>query len=439
MKIRFAIQALVLLLASAAGAFAQSNAAPEIALASNLLASTAAESDRPIAPELGGMTSSNLLQPGSATNTEEANRYFQVQLDLAMKERREKNPALAGQTLVNILQAAAAPEFKRKALFELALATQDNNEPVKAQQVYAQYLQRYPEDPSAPEIMLRQGLLFRQIGVNTLAISKFYSVMSTALKLKLVNIDYYKSLVLQAQTEIADTYYIEGQFNESSDFYTRLLKADSPSLNKQQIEFKLIRSLSYLPNQNETISRAQRFLTNFPSYSDVPEVRFILASAYKAVGRNSDALKQVLLLLQSQQDNQRSNPDLWIYWQRRAGNEIANQLYREADFLDALQIYQNLAALDPAPAWQAPALYQVGLVYEQLQQWQKASDTYSQIIGRRAELTATNAPPSLSSLCEMAQWRKDYIAWLQKARQADSEFHQSNLYKPPAAKATALR
>ena len=31
-------------------------------------------------------------------------------------------------------------------------------------------------------------------------------------------------------------------------------------------------------------------------------------------------------------------------------------------------------------------------------------------------LTGSNAAPSLSSLCEMAQWRKDYIAWVQKAR-----------------------
>jgi tetratricopeptide (TPR) repeat protein len=276
------------------------------------------------------------------------------------------------------------------------------------------------------------------MGVNTLAISKFYAVMSTALKLRLDNIEYYKSLVLQAQTEIADTYYIQGLFNESADFYTRLLKADSPSLNKQQIEFKLIRSLSYQTNQEDTISRSQKFLDRFPDYADVPEVRFILASAYKSVGRNSDALKQVLLLLQSQQQNARNNPELWVYWQRRAGNEIANQLYKEADYLDALQIYQNLAALDSAPAWQAPALYQVGLVYEQLQQWQKASDTYSQILARRAELTGSNAPPSLSSLCEMAQWRKDYIAWLQKARAAELGFQHRNL-RPPSTNSTAAR
>jgi len=380
----------------------------------------AADSNVVVAPDAGTMTSSNLVQTNAAgTNQADIEHHFQAQLDLASRQRHAKYPALAVQTLILILETNAPPEFKRKALFELALATQDNNDFVKAQQVYAQYLQRYPDDPSAPEALLRQGLLFRQMGVNTLAISKFYSVMSTALKLRLENIEYYKNLVLQAQTEIADTYYSLAQFNESSDFYTRLLKADAPSLNKQQIEYKLIRSLSYLTNYNETVTRSQSFLEHFPDCPDVPEVRFDLASAEKAMGRNADALKQVLLLLQSQQDNARSNPELWVYWQRRAGNEIANQLYKEGDYLDALQIYQNLAALDTAPAWQAPALYQVGLVYEQLQQWQKATDTYGQILNRRTEMSGSNAPPSLASLCEMAQWRKDYIAWLQKARSAD--------------------
>jgi tetratricopeptide (TPR) repeat protein len=415
--------------------------APTTILLLGSLLGAAAQSNSQVAPDYGSITSSNLMQETHGNGAQEAlERSFQVRLDLAKKQRHEKNPALAIRTLIGVMETNAPPEFKRKALFELALATQDNNEFAKAQQIYAQYLQRYPEDPGAPEVLLRQGLLYRQMGVNTLAVSKFYSVMSTALKLKLDNIEYYKNLVLQAQTEIADTFYVEGDFNESSDLYTRLLKGDSPSLNKQQIEFKLIRSLSYLTNLDETITRSQSFLERFPDFSDVPEVRFILANALTAAGRNADALKQVLLLLQSQQEKARNNPELWTYWQRRAGNEIANQLYKEADYLDALQIYQNLAALDTAPAWQAPALYQVGLVYEQLQQWQRATDIYGQIIARRAELTGSNAPPSLSSLCEMAQWRKDYIAWLQKARASDMEFQHSNLYKPPStATATAAK
>jgi tetratricopeptide (TPR) repeat protein len=408
-------------------------------LASVLVA--AGQSNLEVAPDLGTMTSSNLVQPTNALSAQAAaERQLQLQLDLANRQRHERSPALAIQTLVKILETNAPPEFKRKALLELALATQDNHEYVRAQQVYAQFLQHYPDDQSAPEVLLRQGLLFRQMGVNTMAISKFYSVMSTTLKLRVYDLDYYKNLVLQAQTEIADTYYIQGQFSDSAEFYTKLLKADSPSLNKRQIEFKLIRSLSFLTNQtDETVSRCQKFLERFPDFTDVPEVRFVLAHAYTSAGRNSDALKQVLMLLQSQEANARNNPELWSYWRRRTGNEIANQLYKEGDYVDALQIYQNLAALDTAPAWQAPALYQVGLVFEQLQQWQRATDTYDQILARRAELTGSNAPASLTSICDMALWRKNYIDWLQKARATDQEFQHSNLQPPSIANTTAAK
>jgi tetratricopeptide (TPR) repeat protein len=133
------------------------------------------------------------------------------------------------------------------------------------------------------------------------------------------------------------------------------------------------------------------------------------------MGRNADAMQQVLLLLQSQQENVSKDPETWAYWQRRAGNEIANQLYKEADYLNALQIYLSLVQLDQSPVWQVPVLYQVGMVYEQLQQWQKATDTYARILDRQKQLGQNNNP-TLALLLEMAQWRKDYIAWMQKAR-----------------------
>jgi tetratricopeptide (TPR) repeat protein len=362
-------------------------------------------------------------------------REFQIQLDLARQQRHEKNPSLAVSTLVSLLQTNASAELKRPALFELALAAQDDNQLLKAQQVFSQYLHNYPEDPSVPEVLLRQGLLYRQMGVTTLAISKFYAVMSTALKLKLNNIDYYKKLVLQAQVEIADTYYLEGKYLEASDFFGRLLRTEAPELNKTQVQFKLIRSLSSLTNEAETVAKAQVFLDLYPDCQEVPEVRFILASALKKLGHNPESMKQVLLLLQSQQENVRKNPEIWVYWQRRAGNEIANQLYKEGDYLNALEIYLSLADLDKSATWQLPVWYQTALVYEQLQQWHKATETYMRIINRQKELTAADTSPSLASLLEMAKWRKDYIDWMEKARATNQGYQRTAAYEPPSAPA----
>jgi tetratricopeptide (TPR) repeat protein len=398
---------------------------------------TLASTNTDSAPEPGQLpVPSGLNTSDAATTNVNQLQQFQILLDLGRQQRRDKDLALAAKTLVSILESNAPTELKRPALFELALVSQDDGKFLKAQQIFAQYMHIYPNDPSVPEVLLRQGLIYRQMGVNALAVSKFYAVMSTALKLKLDNMEYYKKLVLQAQIEIADTYYLEGEFEESADFFTRLLKSGAPELNKPQIEFKRIRSLSFLTNQTDTIAKAQTFLELYTNSSDVPEVRFMLASSLKKIGRNREAMKQVLLLLQSQQENVRKNPETWIYWQQKAGNDIANQLYKEGDYIDALQIYLGLADLDHSPAWQMPVWYQSGLVYEQLQQPPKAAEMYQRIMDRQKELTEGNSSPSLQSLIDMAKWRKDYLDWMQKAKTTTQAYQPgvTNSLSPMAAK-----
>jgi len=373
-------------------------------------------------PELGQISSSNLAQvkTNAPYPSPKVPVDYQKIIDRAHEARLNKDFESSAHGLITVLQSDAAVEFQRRAMFDLALNTQDQGQLLRAQQIFSQYIHLYPDDISLPEVLLRQGLLYRQMGANTLALSKFYAVMSSSLKLKLDNIDYYKRLVLQAQTEIADTYYLDGRFDSAVDFYERIVKADNPSLNREQIEYKLIRSLAALTNYTDTVSRSRGFVERYSNSTDVAEIRFICATALKELGRNQDSMRQVLALLQSQQDNVSKNPELWAYWQRRAGNEIANQLYKEGDNLDALEIYLNLVNLDHSIAWQAPALYQTGLVYEQLQQWPKAAATYSSILSRTNELTEAVATPMLRSLFDMAQWRKDYIAWMERARASNA-------------------
>ena len=186
-------------------------------------------------------------------------------------------------------------------------------------------------------------------------------------------------------------------------------------------------------NGAETATKAEIFLEHNADSTDVPEVRFLLASALKHLGRNQDSMKQVLLLLQSQVDNARKEPETWIYWQQRAGNEIANQLYKEGDYINALEIYLSLADLNKTPGWQLPIWYQTGLAYEQLQQWDKATEIYKRILDRRKEVTDADSTPSLLSLFDMAKWRNDYIAWMQKSKATNLTFHHAETgHKPDA-------
>ena len=150
-------------------------------------------------------------------------------------------------------------------------------------------------------------------------------------------------------------------------------------------------------------------------------MRFLCATSLKQIGRGADALSQVLALLQEQQGTGVREPATLAYWQRRAGNEIANQFYQEGEHLKALDIYLSLAALGSSPEWQLPVWYQIGLVFERLNQPAKAIEYYGNI-GRREKELAADAAPSLKAMIEMARWRKDFIAWRLKAEKANLEF-----------------
>jgi tetratricopeptide (TPR) repeat protein len=329
-----------------------------------------------------------------------------------------RQPENAEPLLVGLLAGNIPDSVQKTAMLKLGEVVRAENDLPRAQSIYTQYLQRWPGDIKVPEILLRQGEIFRQMGLNDLALGKFYSVMTAALSLKNDQLDYYQSLVLQTQIEIADTHYLMGQFADAADFYLRLLQNPDPALNRAQVQFHLIRSLSIIGRNNQAAAQAQDFITRFPDAEEVPETRYYLAEALKALGRNAEALQQVLLCLQEQNSKTRNNPELWAYWQQRVGNEIANQLYHEGDYVDALEVYINLAQLNSSPAWQVPVDYQMGLTYEQLLQPQKAVDTYNAILARETE-AGTNTTPALKTVFDMARWRVGFIQWQTNAESID--------------------
>jgi len=355
------------------------------------------------------LLNSNLLTSDNLGTNALPSRW-QLLFNVAAKQHTEKDYNRAAKSFAALLDGNASDELKRSALIEMSVMAQEQEQLPKAQQILAQYLKHYPQDESVPEVLLRQGLLYRRMGAPALALSKFYAVMTSALTLKSGKMDYYQQMVLKAQTEIAETYYLQGKYQEASEFFTRLLKLENLQVNKLEIEFKVLKCLAASAKHPEVIANSQDFLVHYPAASQEPEARFLLASSLKQLGRNREAREQVLLLLQFQQKAPDKKQAAWTYWQQRAGNQIANQMYQEADYVDALEIYSALAALDKSPGWQLPVWYQIGLVYERLEQPEKASSTYAQITAREKEL-ATNATPGLKAVLDMAKWRHEFIDW----------------------------
>jgi tetratricopeptide (TPR) repeat protein len=375
---------------------------------------------------------STAINGSSSADSPEHDRTL---LELARHYRHIRQPREAEPPLIELLtEPESAESIKQQAMIELALAVKESGDLPRAQQIYAQYISHWPNDLLIPEILLRQGQLFRDMGLNNLALAKFYAVMTSSLVLKNDKLDYYQHLVLVAQTEIAETHFLSGKYAESADFFSRLLKQTNPGLNRISAQYRLIRSLSTLERNDETVAQGNDFLAHYPDVPEQPEVRFHVALALKRLGRDGEALRQVLSLLQEQKERTKEHPELWAYWQQQAGNEIGNQLYRQGDYMRALSVYMALAQLDAQPAWQLPVGYQIGLTYERLAQPQKALQSYQAILQREPEL-GTNASPSTKSMLEMARWRADFVQWQAKVETAKGS---APIHDPPASDPKAV-
>lgn len=374
-----------------------------------------AQLDRALRDRQDLLTTSNLLTSPVHESKRVKQENSEQMLEIARGLRERKELALAKTNLVELVTGDHPADIKRSALLELALLAQDQNDLVRAQQVFSQFLAKYPTDPNVPEVLLRQGLLFRQMGAYTGALSKFYAVMSKSLNIESAqdadHLEYYQHLVLQAKTEIADTYYEQGRFADAADYFLRLLKLDDAALNRNAIRVKLVRSLAHTDRTQDLINHAQTVLRDAPDTANAPEIRYELAKAYRQAGRTDDALAQVFILLQQQEAASADSPSEWDYWRLRVGNDLANQLYASGDYLGSLQVYQRIAELNLSPAWQVPARYQVGLAFERLQQPAKAAESFTMAETAGKSLLKAELTDNLKTIVEMAAWRREHLDW----------------------------
>jgi tetratricopeptide (TPR) repeat protein len=363
-------------------------------------------------------SATNLVSPGQLDR-------FNYLLSTARFDASTRDFVQAEANYVKLLADNVPEDFQKTALFELAQNVQTQNDLPRAQSIFTQYVQRWPADERMPEIYLHQGQIFRQMGLSDLALTKFYAVMTAALALKNDELPFFKRLVLQAQVEIAETHYYVGEFNDAADYYARLLKQDDPALDHAQIQFRLIRSLGAIRQFAEAASQAQDFLARHADSAEAPEVRYELAQAFKGQGRNAEALQQVLVFLKEERSQTMDHPEVWTYWQQRVGNEIANELYQEGDYVKALEVYQTLAKLDPALPWQLPVRYQVAITYEKLLQPDEAMAAY-RVITNAAPNLGTNMSPGLQSVVEMSRWRLNFLEWQNRAQDFNEPAGKNN-------------
>lgn len=302
---------------------------------------------------------------------------------------------------------------QQEALIGLARAFRRQGGFTKAAAIYEKYLKEFPEDGRVPDVLLDLGRTLRAMGAHKMAIARFYNVLNSTLKLPSDTFDHYQLLAKTAQFEIAETHFESGNFAEAAKFFSRLRLLDLAPVDRARAHFKSAYSLQLAGEAEGAIAQLRSYLEQWPQDENVPEARFLLATTLRKLGRLDEALTETFTLLSAARQQSAAEPKRWIYWQRRTGNQLANEFFHIGDTANALAIYQGLVNLSKDPAWQLPALYQLALCQEQLRASERAKQSYESIVATVSKLPAPT--PEMNELAKMAAWRITNMQWHDKA------------------------
>jgi TolA-binding protein len=303
----------------------------------------------------------------------------------------------------------ASPAAIKLALLGLAHMHRKQGALIKAVAIYEKYLKDYPGDDLAPDALLELGRSLREMGAYTTAIARFYSVINSTLKLPAGGFTHYQQLAKTAQFEIAETHFQAGEYTEASKFFSRLRLLDLAPADRAHAHFMAAYSLYLEGSMDETVTMLTSYLEQWPDDDNVPEARYMLATSLRKLNRPQEAFAATLVLLRTEKARVSTNPKRWAYWQRRTGNQLANDFFENGDIINAQAIYRGLSAISDDPAWQLPVTYQLALCYERLGEVEQARDAYKKIV----DGVGPNSPSSFLELKRLAVWRTGELDWRQ--------------------------
>lgn len=315
------------------------------------------------------------------------------------------------------------PAASVAALHGLARTYRSAGHLVRAVATLEHILADYPGNPLIPLVLLDLGRTLRELGSPRLALARFYSVLHSTLKLPAASASAYRRIARTAQFEIAQTHSIMGNHAEAARFYERLDLLDLAPVDRARARFQAAVARVHTGDRRAAIAALEQFLRAEPDSTFGPEARFLLATTLAEDERPAEALAVTLELLREAQRLHGADTATWRTWQRRTGNQLANDFFQRGDFLSALRLYEALATLDPDPAWRLPVLYQVGLCLERLLRYDEAATTYRII----TDLTA--AEPA--EIIAMARWRLEQLDWWSRTNQHLKRLHPSTATESP--------
>ncbi len=320
---------------------------------------------------------------------------------------------VAEKLLESLLEVDLPGTDRKAALVEIAEVYASIGDAVKTAAIYEKLCKELPSDPDYLMWLLRLGIVYRETGAFKLAISRYYGVIQFAMKGGSANMEKYQAVTRQAQKEIANTYFVQGDFEQAQKFYNMSLRSDLTKEERALATYRSAHCTFMLNDMAGATTSLERFLKDFSRHTLGAEARYMLASAYKAQNRPLDAYEMVLELLKDAKAKEGADPKKWAFWQKKAGNEFANDFYQRGDFVNAVTIYQALAAIEASPEWRWPVVYQMALCFERLRLEARALESYKYIINEseKPEVKQKKLPISIENVVDMARYRADHLGW----------------------------
>lgn len=354
-------------------------------------------------------------------------------LRLGHAKRDQGDYGSAEIAFMQVLAERATVEQDREAILGLARTFRKKGDFTKSAASYERFVKEFPNDPELPTIYLELGRTLRALGAYRQAISRFYSVLNSTLKLPDQGPDHYRQLVRTAQYEIADTYFQVGDYVQANRFFSRLKLLDLAPEDRARAHFKSVVALTLAGNDEKAVPGLRAFLDQNPDDENVPEAQYLLSVSLRRLGRAQESLRATLDLLKAENSRTAKDPRRWEHWQRKTGNQLANEFYEHGEIESALLIYTSLAQLSAEPVWNLPATYQIGLCYERLRRFDRARECYKTIVeAARNSKTDALARADLKDLAEMAEWRLGQLDW-----QYTTDNKLSTIFAPAALHLTA--
>ena len=326
-----------------------------------------------------------------------------------------------------VASAAEDPLQIATALLGLARTLRKSGEGVKAAATYELLLRDHPDFGETPSALLELGRTYRELGSPKLAIARFYSVLNATLRMPEAEGLRYRRTVRTAQFEIAETHLSTGDYATAIKFFNRLNLLDLAPVDRARARFKVAYARLLAGEDLAALTALRSFIEQEPVAEQNPEARFLLATLLAKLGRHDESLQVTLDLLRHEHERVTPNASAWLAWQRRTGNQLANQFYTRSDFMGALLLFRALAELDAAQEWRLPILYQIGLCEERLNQQAAALEAYGEI----AKVAGDKPLPMIADIVRMAAWRADQLGWFTRAQVDLGELGPPPL--PPAA------